>query len=171
MFILIWLAGDLCNLLGAVLAGLIPTVIILACYVSSSRSSSITPQHLSMDLKYSVCDSMLICQILYYRWKHHQPLFKSQFIEDSEREPLLFGTEGRKKHLSTRTLIIRYAAAFVFICAAGMTAWCIAGDNHGQDPESMPKQDWWKSQILGWASAFLFVCGFHSVVKLISSLL
>jgi len=114
---------------------------------------------------------MLICQILYYRWKHHQPLFKSQFIEDSEREPLLFGTEGRKKHLSTRTLIIRYAAAFVFICAAGMTAWCIAGDNHGQDPESMPKQDWWKSQILGWASAFLFVCGFHSVVKLISSLL
>ncbi len=32
-FVLIWLAGDLCNLVGAGLAGLLPTMIILAGYV------------------------------------------------------------------------------------------------------------------------------------------
>ena len=33
-FILIWLVGDLCNLSGAILAGLLPTIIILGVYVS-----------------------------------------------------------------------------------------------------------------------------------------
>ena len=33
-FVVIWLAGDLCNLIGAIRAGLLPTVIILAGYVS-----------------------------------------------------------------------------------------------------------------------------------------
>jgi hypothetical protein len=32
-FVLIWLAGDICNLLGASIAHLLPTVIILASYV------------------------------------------------------------------------------------------------------------------------------------------
>lgn len=34
-FVLIWLAGDLANLFGALLAGLLPTIIILAAYVRS----------------------------------------------------------------------------------------------------------------------------------------
>jgi PQ loop repeat len=33
-FVLIWLTGDLFNVVGAVMAGLIPTVIILGLYVS-----------------------------------------------------------------------------------------------------------------------------------------
>lgn len=33
-FVYIWFAGDLCNLFGATLAGLLPTIIILAIYVS-----------------------------------------------------------------------------------------------------------------------------------------
>lgn len=32
-FVLIWLTGDLTNLFGALLAGLLPTIIILAAYV------------------------------------------------------------------------------------------------------------------------------------------
>ena len=32
-FVLIWLIGDLTNLFGAILAGLLPTIIILASYV------------------------------------------------------------------------------------------------------------------------------------------
>ena len=32
-FVIIWLLGDLCNLVGAIMAGLLPTVIILAVYV------------------------------------------------------------------------------------------------------------------------------------------
>lgn len=38
-FVLIWLAGDLCNLAGALIAGLLPTIIILASYVSPLSSS------------------------------------------------------------------------------------------------------------------------------------
>jgi hypothetical protein len=37
LFVLIWLAGDVCNLLGAGIAGLIPTAIILAIYVCRSQ--------------------------------------------------------------------------------------------------------------------------------------
>lgn len=35
-FVVIWLIGDLCNLSGAVMADLLPTVIIIAVYVSQS---------------------------------------------------------------------------------------------------------------------------------------
>ena len=34
LFVLIWLVGDLANLVGALLGGLLPTVIFLAVYVS-----------------------------------------------------------------------------------------------------------------------------------------
>ena len=36
-FVVIWLLGDLCNLAGALMAGLLPTVILLAIYVSRGR--------------------------------------------------------------------------------------------------------------------------------------
>src|SRR5882762_8708375 len=36
LFIIIWLLGDLCSLVGASMAGLLPTIIILAVYVSHS---------------------------------------------------------------------------------------------------------------------------------------
>lgn len=39
LFVLIWLAGDLSNLFGAIFAGLLPTVKILATYVSPSKFS------------------------------------------------------------------------------------------------------------------------------------
>lgn len=35
MFIYIWLLGDLCNVIGALVARLLPTVIILGVYVGS----------------------------------------------------------------------------------------------------------------------------------------
>ena len=41
-FVLIWLVGDLCNLFGAILSGLLPTVKILATYASSSELPTMT---------------------------------------------------------------------------------------------------------------------------------
>lgn len=41
LFVLIWLAGDLCNLFGGILAGLLPTIIILAAYVRSVSHNDI----------------------------------------------------------------------------------------------------------------------------------
>jgi len=106
---------------------------------------------------------MLLCQIFYYRWKHRQPLPKSLLNDDSEGAPLLPRTEGGARYLSTRNLIIRSTAALAFVCTVGMTAWYVAGNSH--------EQTWWESQILGWASAFLFVCSFYNVVTLISLLI
>jgi len=114
---------------------------------------------------------MLFCQIFYYRWKHRQPLLKSLSSDDSEGAPLLPRTEGGARHLSTRNLIIRYTAVLAFISTVGVAAWYVAGNNHEQAPGPMSKQTWWKSQILGWISAFLFVCSFHNVVTLISLLI
>ena len=37
-FVVIWLVGDLCNLSGAILAGLLPTIIILGVYVRQSNA-------------------------------------------------------------------------------------------------------------------------------------
>lgn len=51
-FVIVWLIGDVCNLVGAVLADLLSTVIILAVY-------------------YSLCDIILLCQMYYYRWLTH----------------------------------------------------------------------------------------------------
>jgi len=38
-FILIWLGGDLTNLIGGIMAGVLPTMIILAVYVSTAFKS------------------------------------------------------------------------------------------------------------------------------------
>ena len=37
-FVVIWLIGDLCNLSGALMADLLPTVILIAVYVSQSST-------------------------------------------------------------------------------------------------------------------------------------
>lgn len=82
--------------------------------------------------------------------------------EDHEGAPLL--PEGGQakdnlKHLSITSLIVRYTAALLFIVIAGASAWWIAGDGGRQDTPNphVPPEDWWKSQILGWLSAILFV--------------
>lgn len=43
LFVVIWLFGDITNLVGAALAGLLPTVVILAVYVSEFSPSDIEP--------------------------------------------------------------------------------------------------------------------------------
>ncbi|KIW17337.1 hypothetical protein PV08_04529 [Exophiala spinifera] len=48
VFIVVWLAGDVFNILGAILQGVLPTMIILAVY-------------------YTLADVVLLCQCFYYR--------------------------------------------------------------------------------------------------------
>lgn len=85
-------------------------------------------------------------------------------MEDGERTPLLPGGEqDESKHLSTRSLIVRYTAALVFVCIVGTTAWWITGDEQKEAPKpDIPSKDWWKSQLFGWSSAVLFVRTFLS---------
>ncbi|KAL6242657.1 putative vacuolar membrane transporter for cationic amino acids [Rhinocladiella similis] len=48
VFIVVWLAGDIFNILGAILQGVLPTMVILAVY-------------------YTLADIVLLCQCFYYR--------------------------------------------------------------------------------------------------------
>ena len=76
LFLVVWLAGDLANILGAVLQGVLPTMIILAVY-------------------YTLADIVLLLQVFYYRgFTLSDTPTKNRFNEDEhiahdETEPLL----------------------------------------------------------------------------------
>ncbi|OAX42864.1 PQ-loop-domain-containing protein [Rhizopogon vinicolor AM-OR11-026] len=147
LFIYIWLLGDVCNLVGAVMAGLLPTVIILGVY-------------------YTVCDTILLCQVYYYRWKRqtgrqvlpgHIPgevsedtclLAESRSVDPSERsEP------------SVTRIFVRYLAAVAFVSAAGVAAYFISNwlPNDDTAPLLPNKKLDWKIQVIGWTSATAYL--------------
>ena len=71
VFIIIWLAGDVFNILGAILQGVLPTMIILAVY-------------------YTLADIVLMLQVFYYRgFTLSDEVKKPQEQIASEEEPLL----------------------------------------------------------------------------------
>ncbi|KAG8814433.1 hypothetical protein FRC18_001961 [Serendipita sp. 400] len=156
LFVLIWLAGDICNLLGAAIAGLIPTVIILAVY-------------------YTLCDLILLFQIYYYRLYNR---YRSQgstatssrtLVQPSpihtEQTPLLSSQTTKASDSTTQSTLppwlsrgFQYFGGVAFVTFAGLSAWWISGrkaagdgDNNGSD-EIFD----WTSQIFGWASAILY---------------
>jgi len=142
LFVLIWLLGDACSLVGGIIAQLVPTVIILAIY-------------------YLFCDSMLLFQIYYYRWKNpNADQVITQEIEPTE-DTLLLGNTVEPKRTSRWSIeneVLKYSLYLVFIFAAGIVAWMIdmkvRGPRLPSEPESVVE---WRSQILGWVSAALFL--------------
>ncbi|KAJ3475705.1 hypothetical protein NLI96_g11660 [Meripilus lineatus] len=150
-FVLIWLVGDLCNLVGAVLAGLLPTIIILAAY-------------------YTVCDLVLLAQIYYYRWTNPNPQLPSILVSEptpcsdspSEGTPLLSDeSDAVARHPHKRQVVvkqfIKYTAAVIFVSMTGVAAWAIDEHIHRNQPRSNPEEVVeWRSQLLGWASAIMF---------------
>ncbi len=171
-FVLIWLAGDLCNLLGALLAGLLPTIIILAAYVSLFYST-ISPRSradLKIDQQYTVCDLILLGQIYYYRWTNPNVSVPSILVSEpsdrtdvlSEGTPLLANeSDAVARHPHKRQTVakqfIKYAAAVIFVSMTGVAAWAIDEHIHKNQPRSNPEEVVeWRSQLLGWASAIMF---------------
>ncbi|RPD73861.1 PQ-loop-domain-containing protein [Lentinus tigrinus ALCF2SS1-7] len=148
-FILIWLVGDLCNLSGAIMAGLLPTIIILGVY-------------------YSSCDAILLAQIYYYRWKRTRrdvPLLVSEDARMSalydEASPLLPGdgrSEGPPRIKDARKETLKFVTAMVFVFSVGVAAWAVDRHLHRDVPRSKPVEVVeWRSQVLGWISAVLFL--------------
>ncbi|KIY71245.1 PQ-loop-domain-containing protein [Cylindrobasidium torrendii FP15055 ss-10] len=148
VFVYIWLLGDLCNLVGAGLAGLLPTVIILAVY-------------------YTVCDVTLLVQVYYYRGKAARKASNEGLRNgDSEETPLINGNSRAQEETPIRTIILRYVGAVLFICFVGIFAWGIsstAGSDGGDEAEDSPQDEKmstklkWTVQILGWSSALLYL--------------
>jgi hypothetical protein len=157
LFVIIWLLGDMTNLLGALLGGLLPTVIILGLYVSP-QTLLIMDAPIICLFEYTACDATLLFQIYYYRWKRSRLGSDSQ---DRETDPLLGCDEITEEVLPVRDLALRYSAALIFVIAVGLMAWWITYDDEpGTDlaPPVMDEKKWWLVQALGWSSALLFVC-------------
>ncbi|KAF8908887.1 PQ loop repeat-domain-containing protein [Gymnopilus junonius] len=147
-FVIIWLLGDLTNLTGALLAGLLPTVILLAVY-------------------YTTCDAILLFQIYYYRWKNGRLLSSQGGPQNNgERAPLLGDELGIPNHIHiadeetvpVKTLVIRYLCALLFVITVGIAAWWLTKEEetHLVDAPQEGKK-WWYIQFLGWSSASLFL--------------
>ncbi|KAM0748441.1 PQ-loop-domain-containing protein [Meredithblackwellia eburnea MCA 4105] len=139
IFLCIWLAGDLTNLLGAFWQGLLSTMIILAVY-------------------YTLCDIILIFQVFYYRRK--RTLYPHLVPPVSETEPLLSSfssgphdTPETKASRRART-IVSYVGGAGIVFAIGAVAWYLSKDA----PQGRRREVWdTKAQVVGWFSAFMYL--------------
>jgi len=143
LFVFTWLLGDLCSLIGAILANLLPTVIMLAVY-------------------YSICDVTLLFQIYYYRWKNPELSEYGEPLAATEHTPLIHEDQTRPASVEKRTSLgesfIRYSTALLFVFATGVAAWALDQRIHRGEDRSGPDEVFeWKSQVLGWSSAVLFL--------------
>ncbi|CAA7262986.1 unnamed protein product [Cyclocybe aegerita] len=143
LFVVIWLLGDLTNLTGAILGGLLPTVILLGAY-------------------YTTCDLILLFQIYYYRWRNHRiEAIHPDREGGGERAPLLNNETPREETVPAKVLVLRYACALAFVIFVGTTAWWITEADEGEDTNLVDDLEkgkkWWFIQFLGWSSAFLFL--------------
>ncbi|KFA65996.1 hypothetical protein S40285_07181 [Stachybotrys chlorohalonatus IBT 40285] len=147
-FIIVWLVGDVFNILGAVLQGVLPTMIILAVY-------------------YTIADIVLLGQCFYYRgftW-HDEPtpppkLANTPSREPNERSQLLDGPRDRERrgsdwsglspavpHISEAPVppppppsalqTVAWNTTIVgMVCAAGVAGWFLGERATGGKKES-----------------------------------
>ena len=119
---------------------------------------------LSFSYQYLFCDSLLLFQIYYYRWKNpHADEAITQEIEPVENTPLL-GNSAELKHKSRWNIeneALRYSLCLISVFAVGVLAWVVDSKIRGPRPSNEPEGVVeWRSQILGWVSAVLFRTSF-----------
>jgi solute carrier family 66 (lysosomal lysine-arginine transporter), member 1 len=88
-FLVIWLAGDVFNVLGAILQHVLPTMIILAVYCNPFAEEA-------ADVQDTLADIILIAQVLYYR---RYPYHTHHHVHHPSRRP---------SHLSPATPLINF---------------------------------------------------------------
>lgn len=179
-FVIIWLLGDVFNILGAVLQGVLPTMLILAIY-------------------YAIADFVLLGQCFYYKgftwrddaaspppppparnpsnghatgaptegtalladyfdqrerrgsgWSHLSPVVPMV----SERPPAPLPTPTK------RQTFIWNSVAVLMVCVAGVLGWFLSRGYSGRKPrthvDNLPALDLW-GQIFGWLCAVLYL--------------
>ncbi|KAL2752699.1 hypothetical protein ACRALDRAFT_1083342 [Sodiomyces alcalophilus JCM 7366] len=173
-FIVVWLVGDVFNILGAVMQGVLPTMIILAIY-------------------YTIADIVLLLQCFYYRGftlkdevVRPAPKPRSKRVRPAnERTSLLDRSVVHERrnsnwsHLSpavpllneppatpppppTATQAIFWnTVAILMVCAAGVLGWFLSrcygpGDGGKHEKDGVLTFDRW-GQIFGWMCAVLYL--------------
>ncbi|GAW05703.1 PQ-loop-domain-containing protein [Lentinula edodes] len=105
VFVYVWLLGDITNMTGAILAGLLPTIIILGLY-------------------YTLCDIILLVQVYYYRKKATRSLaFEGVESEETPLLPNSANNQIKNDMTSVKGLALRYAGALIFVVVTGVLAW------------------------------------------------
>ncbi|KAL8645756.1 MAG: hypothetical protein Q9210_006532 [Variospora velana] len=173
VFIVIWLLGDVFNIIGAVLQGVIPTMTILAVY-------------------YTFADVVLLGQCFYYHGftlSDAQPSSNEDTIADeaTEESPLLSdgNSSGRsssrsavadaeplasKHSISSLRTVLFNTTALILVCAAGVAGWAVSMGSarnkyphRGQDTSTTTilesegvRFDLW-GQVSGYLSAALYL--------------
>jgi len=146
LFVVTWALGDLFGLSGAIMAGLIPTVVLLSLY-------------------YLICDLTFLFQIYYYRFFYGAYLRRSEPTETSPLIPAEESGGGAKtipSHPSSSLgSAVKYTLLCLFVLSFGLGAFFY---NHhfgkpesGEIPPKSPGEFEWKSQLMGWASALLYI--------------
>ncbi|KAK0622955.1 PQ loop repeat-domain-containing protein [Immersiella caudata] len=178
-FIVIWLLGDVFNILGAVLQGVLPTMIILAIY-------------------YTIADLVLLAQCFYYRGftladtpasppakprrRPAPPTEATSLLSGPESlsDPERRGSASDWTHLSpavplvtdtpppppTKLQVFAFnGTAVLMVCAAGVAGWWLsrtygsgAADkgNPSTDGDDTLRMDFW-GQVFGWLCAVLYL--------------
>ncbi|KAG8879881.1 hypothetical protein FRB98_005470 [Tulasnella sp. 332] len=130
-FVIIWLLGDVSNLVGASMAGLLPTIILLAVY-------------------YTFCDIILLVQIYYYRWRasslqttpqgalqdahETDPLLESSIPSDESSETSPKKTRTKQHVLLGRAALYFYATLFVSL--TGVVAFFVNRANRHDETQN-----------------------------------
>lgn len=179
-FIIVWLAGDVFNILGAMLQGVLPTMLILALY-------------------YTIADIVLLLQCFYYRgftWKDEviPPKLSCAVGEPNERTGLLAPVAHVRErrasgwsdvdvsHLSpvtplidapkatevpeienqkptTRLQAVLFNSVTVFmVCAAGILGWWISDQSARHHRDRTPHHDNEALQYNLWGQIFGYFC-------------
>ncbi|KAI0180095.1 PQ-loop-domain-containing protein [Hypoxylon sp. FL1284] len=175
-FIILWLLGDVFNILGAVLQGVLPTMLILAVY-------------------YTIADFVLLAQCFYYKgftWKDELPApqpkpssvpaigepnertgLLSNHIDERERRdsgwshlspavPLVSDTPVPPPPAPTKLQsAIWNSVAMLMVCVAGVLGWLLSRHYSPDQPatpgdEGLPSFDVW-GQVFGWLCALLYL--------------
>ncbi|KAI8989975.1 PQ loop repeat-domain-containing protein [Pilobolus umbonatus] len=140
-FLIIWLAGDVFNLLGVIMQDLLVTMFILALY-------------------YTIADMGLIWQVMYYQQK------KKDELVVIEEEPLLQApyptyhtilNDGKEKRADKKIWLYNVMSGFLILFVLALscytyycTHWC--NDNSGDNHKLLLLP-----QLMGWTSALLYV--------------
>ncbi|KAF1738532.1 hypothetical protein NHJ13051_007262 [Beauveria bassiana] len=159
-FIIVWLLGDVFNIIGAVMQGVLPTMIILAIY-------------------YTLADIVLLLQCFYYRgftWKDPTPAPKPD-NGPNERTALLDATQERRgsdwtglspavPHISdtkepqpvptVAQTVLWNSLIVLMVCAAGVLGWFL-GERAKGPREDVPENsnDTLKFNLVGQLFGYL----------------
>ncbi|GAP86551.2 putative pq loop repeat protein [Rosellinia necatrix] len=155
-FIIAWLLGDVFNILGAVLQGVLPTMLILAMY-------------------YAIADVVLLTQCFYYKgltWRDDDTSLLAGYLDRRERR----GSNCPPLPAPTKLQSFLWnAVAVLMVCAAGVLGWLLSrgrstaahhkptttaptggGGGGGDDDDSLLALDLW-GQVFGWLCAALYL--------------